>query len=50
MGGSPCHMDPWLHLLGLGCEEAWPDCEVLALSEPAFLGYYPPVGFDGDWG
>lgn len=49
--GSPCHMDPWLHLPGLGTEEAWLDCErVLTLSEPAYLGYYPPAGFDGDWG
>lgn len=23
--GSPCHMDPWLHLPGLGSEEAWLD-------------------------
>jgi len=39
-GGSPWHMDPWLHLPGLGNGEAWLDCEqVLALFEPACLGY-----------
>lgn len=44
-------MGQWLHLTGLGSEEAQRDCvQVLALSEPAYPGYYSPVGFDFDWG
>lgn len=48
---SPCHMDPWLHSPGLESEDAQLHCEqVLDLSEPAHLGYFPQAWSDGDWG